>query len=71
MREAEKLQASFKSWHSEAKPGDRVVYHIGPHAGGAICREFMDASDAGLVILMRKRAENPHHFYYIAQKAKT
>lgn len=70
MTEMPKLQGSYNAWYFQAEPGDRVIYHIGTHAGGNICREFMDAADAGLVILMRKRVDDTHMFQYIAQKSK-
>lgn len=55
-------------WAAGAVPGGRVIYHVGPHAGGDVCRQAMALCDAGIVTLVRKRADKPHEFHYIAEK---
>jgi hypothetical protein len=55
-------------WAAGAVPGSRVIYHTGTHAHGSVCRQAMDLFDAGVLTLVRKRADKPHEFHYIAEK---
>lgn len=38
-----------------AAKGDRIIYHVGQHCGGAHRREAALASDAGMCLLVTKR----------------
>lgn len=55
-------------WADGAAPGSRVIYHTGTNAGGSVCRQAMALYDAGVLTLVRKRADKPHEFHYIAEK---
>lgn len=55
-------------WADGAVPGSRVIYHTGTNAGGPVCRQAMALCDAGVLTLVRKRADKPHEFHYIAEK---
>lgn len=70
MTELRELTGSFDLWARDAMPGSKIIYHTGEYAGGLVCRQAMDASDAGLVLLVRKRADKPKQFHYIAVRAK-
>lgn len=56
-------------WADGAVPGSRVIYHTGTNAGGPVCRQAMALCDAGLVLLVRKRADKPKQFHYIAVRS--
>lgn len=60
--------AEFDRWAKNAAPGDAVVYHVGNHASGTICRYAMDLSEAGLVSLVQRRTDQV--FQYEAQRTK-
>jgi len=66
MSELKTLTGPFDVWARDAVRGSRVIYHTGEYAGGPVCRQAMDACDAGLVLLVRKRADKPKQFHYIA-----
>lgn len=66
MAELRKLTGPFDAWARDAMPGSKIIYHTGEYAGGPVCRQAMDASDAGLVLLVRKRADKTKTFHYIA-----
>ena len=70
MSELRKLIGPFDLWARDAVPGSKIVYHIGEYACGPVCRQAMDAADAGLVLLVRERAYKPNQFHYIAVRAK-
>jgi hypothetical protein len=70
MTETPHLSGRFDDWVANATPGTAVIYHTGQYAGGATCREAMAACDAGLVELVRVRADQPHTFHYIAQRRR-
>lgn len=55
-------------WATDAVPGSRVIYHTGENAGGSVCRQAMVLCTAGVLTLVRKRADKPHEFHYIAEK---
>ena len=60
---------SLRDWVKVAEPGASMVYHVGVHAAGDICREAMQLYDAGLVSPVRRRwPVNPSAFEYIAQR---
>jgi hypothetical protein len=63
--------SNLSLWVDFAEPGEAMTYHVGAFAQGDICREAMDLYEAGLISLVRKRSEQPHMFYYIAQRTKT
>ena len=69
MNELRELTGPFDLWARDAMPGSRIIYHTGEYAGGFVCRQAMDACDTGLVLLVRKRADKPKQFHYIAVKA--
>jgi hypothetical protein len=66
MSELRELTGPFDLWARDAMPGSRIIYHTGEYARGPVCRQAMDACDAGLVLLVRKRADKPNQFHYIA-----
>jgi hypothetical protein len=70
MAELRALTGPFDAWARSAMPGSKIIYHTGQYAAGTACRQAMDAADAGLVLLVRKRADKPKHFHYIAVRAK-
>ena len=70
MAEIRELTGPFDLWARDAVPGAKIIYHTGEYAGGPVCRQAMDAADAGLVLLVRKRADKSEQFYYIAVRAK-
>lgn len=49
------------------RKGDWIIYYVGPSVGGIHRHNAMDASDAGLVALVQKRAQG-RDFSYIAQR---
>jgi|AACY02.16.fsa_nt_gi hypothetical protein len=55
---------------AEADPGDRIVYHIGEHCGGAHRQDARNAYEAGLVLLTSRRSIDGM-FEYIAVRTKT
>jgi hypothetical protein len=57
-------------WVDTAEAGESMVYHVGTHAYGDICREAMDLHEAGLIALVRKRRPDTSTFEYIAQRTK-
>ena len=62
---------SLRDWVKVAEPGASMVYHVGVHAAGDICREAMQLYDAGLVSPVRRRRPiNPAVFEYIAQRTR-
>lgn len=69
MAELRELTGPFDLWARDAMPGSRVIYHTGEYARGPVCRQAMDAADAGLVLLVQKRAEKPKQFHYIAVRS--
>jgi len=69
MAELRELTGPFDLWARDAMPGSRIIYHTGEYAGGQVCRQAMDACDAGLVLLVRKRADKPKQFHYIAVRS--
>ena len=52
-----------------AQPGDRIVYHIGPHCGGLHREDARGAYDAGLALLTTRRV-NAGMFEHIAIRTK-
>lgn len=52
----------------DADKGDRLIYHVGQHCGGVHRRDARDASDAGLCLLVMKRADADGRFFYLAVK---
>jgi hypothetical protein len=70
MAELRELTGPFDLWARDAVPGSKIIYHTGEYASGPVCMQAMDAADAGLVLLVRKRADKPEQFYYIAVRAK-
>ena len=53
---------------ADADKGDRLIYHVGQHCGGVHRRDARDASDAGLCLLVMKRADSDGRFFYFAVK---
>jgi len=70
MTELRELTGPFDLWARDAVPGSKIIYHTGEYARGPVCRQAMDACDAGLVLLVRQRAEQLNVFNYIAVRAK-
>ena len=68
MAELRKLTGPFDLWARDAMPGSKIIYHTGEYAGGPVCRQAMALCDAGVLTLVRKRADKPHEFHYIAEK---
>jgi len=66
-----KAPSNLKLWVDIAEHGDKVVYHVGTHAGGDICREAYDLYEAGMISLVRQRKDKTSTFEYIAQRTKT
>lgn len=52
----------------DAGKGDRLIYHVGQHCGGPHRRDAKEASDAGLCLLVMKRANDEGMFFYLAVK---
>ena len=61
-------QGMFGHRLADAAKGDRLIYHIGQHCGGVHRRDAAEASDAGLCLLVMKRAETDGVFFYLAVK---
>jgi hypothetical protein len=61
-------QGLFGHRLAEAAKGDRLIYHVGQHCGGVHRRDAAEASDAGLCLLVMKRAEAEGMFFYLAVK---
>ena len=61
-------QGMFGHRLADAAKGDRLIYHIGQHCGGVHRRDAAEASDAGLCLLVMKRAEADGVFFYLAVK---
>ena len=61
-------QGMFGHRLADAAKGDRLIYHIGQHCGGVHRRDAAEASDAGLCLLVMKRAEAEGMFFYLAVK---
>ena len=70
MAELRNLTGAFNLWARDAMPGSKIIYHTGEYAGGRACRQAMDAADAGLVLLVRRRAGKPGQFHYIAVRSQ-
>ena len=70
MAELRALTGPFDLWARDAVPGSKIIYHTGQYAAGTACRQAMDAADAGLVLLVRKRADKPTQFHYIAVRVQ-
>lgn len=68
MTELKSLASGLHEWIVGSQPGSRIIYHTGQSAGGSTCRDAMAAYDAGLIILIRKRADKPGLFHYIAHR---
>lgn len=62
-------RGSFAAAIAAAEPGDRIVYHVGQHCGGAHRQEARDAYEAGLVLLTSRRSIDGM-FEYIAVRTK-
>jgi hypothetical protein len=62
--------SALRVWADEAEAGDSMIYHVGSHAYGEICREAMDMYEAGLISLVRQRQDKTSVFNYIAQRTK-
>lgn len=54
---------------ADAEPGDRIVYHIGAHCGGAHREDARNAYEAGLVLLTSRRSVDGM-FEHIAIRTK-
>lgn len=65
----EKPKGAFPAALAEAEPGDRIVYHVGQHCGGAHRQDARDAHEAGLVLLTTRRSIDGM-FEYIAVRTK-
>lgn len=66
----EKPKGSFSAELTAAEPGDRIVYHVGQHCGGAHRQDARNAYEAGLVLLTSRRSIDGM-FEYIAVRTKT
>ena len=63
------MATKVEEWSKTAEQGDRMVYHVGGHAGGDECRAAMDLCEAGLVLLIQKRSPKLRSmFEYIAHR---
>jgi hypothetical protein len=62
------LEGMFPHRLDDANKGDRLIYHVGQHCGGPHRRNAKDASDAGLCLLVMKRANDEGMFFYLAVK---
>ena len=62
------LEGMFPHRLDDANKGDRLIYHVGQHCGGPHRRHAKDASDAGLCLLVMKRANDEGMFFYLAVK---
>ena len=65
-----KKPSELTIWVDNADAGESMVYHVGTHAYGDICREAMELHEAGLIALVRKRRLGTSTFEYIAQRTK-
>jgi len=64
----------FKQWLTSAQKGSQIVYHVGPHAYGDICRSAWNAHEAGLVCLTQRAimtSSGLRKFEYIATRTMT
>jgi hypothetical protein len=65
----EKPKGAFPAVLEAAEPGDRIVYHVGQHCGGAHRQDARNAYEAGLVLLTSRRSIDGL-FEYIAVRTK-
>lgn len=52
----------------DADKGDRLIYHVGQHCGGVHRKDAAQASEAGICLLVTKRANADGIFFYLAVK---
>ena len=50
-----KTADDIKKWAADAQPGDRMIYHVGPHANSSACAQVRRLIKDGIVTSVSRR----------------
>ena len=62
----------LEDWINTAAAGDAIIYHVGPHTSGNLCRFAMRMSEEGYIALVQRRVlvNGVALFQFEAQRTK-